>query len=90
MAEVLAAFAAENSLDESTTTGLETALTTLNDGVRAVRAANPDGDQTAMREQRQALFADFEASVKGLLDAELAEALLAQIKTNRGAGQQTR
>ncbi len=90
MAEVLAAFAAEKSLDEATTTGLEKALTTLNEGVRAVRAANPDGDQDTMREQRQALFAEFEASVKGLLDAELAEALLAQIKTNRGAGQQTR
>ncbi len=84
MAEILASFASDNDLDDDTRTGLEDALTTLNTSVKASRAASTDGDPSSMREQRQALFAEFEATVNSLLEPDQAEDLMGQIKTSRG------
>ena len=84
MAEILATFSAEEGLDEDTTAGLEDALATLNEGVKSSRATSADGDPTAMREQRQVLFGEFESSVQSLLEPEQADNLLTQVKASRG------
>ena len=39
-----------------------------------------------MREQRQVLFGEFEASVHSLLQPEQADDLLTQVKASRGGG----
>jgi len=86
MAEVVATFAQEQALDEDTTAALNHALTTLSTSVKASRASGGGGDPSSMREQRQAHFGDFEASVQEILAPELAQELLDQIKASRGGG----
>jgi hypothetical protein len=88
MLALVATFSADKGLTEETTQALETAASTLTASVKGSRPApgSENVDATEIRKQRQEYFAVFEEQVRGLLDAEQAEALIEQIKSSRPSG----